>query len=75
MQLAHFFKKLDTEKGAKLMLSNSDPTNENPKDDFFEKAFAGYHIVKVSANRAINCEGERRGKISELLIVNYPDKQ
>lgn len=57
------------------MLSNSDPTNENPKDDFFEKAFARYHIVKVSANRAINCEGERRGKISELLIVNYPDKQ
>jgi DNA adenine methylase len=71
LQLANFFKKLDQEKGAKLMLSNSDPKNENPKDDFFEKAFSGYNIFKVSANRAINCDGEKRGKINELLITNY----
>lgn len=71
LQLAQFFQKLDKEKGAKLMLSNSDPKNENPKDDFFEKAFLGYHIFKVSANRAINCDGEKRGKINELLITNY----
>ena len=71
LQLAQFFHKLDREKGAKLMLSNSDPKNENPEDDFFEKAFSGYNIFRVSAGRAINCNGDKRGKINELLITNY----
>jgi len=71
LQLAQFFQKLDKEKGAKLMLSNSDPKNENPEDDFFERAFLGYHIFRVSASRAVNCNGEKRGKINELLITNY----
>lgn len=72
LQLAQFFRRLDQEKAAKLMLSNSDPKNENPEDDFFEKAFSGYNIFRVSANRAVNCNGDKRGKISELLITNYP---
>ena len=72
LQLAQFFRKLDREKGAKIMLSNSDPKNENPEDDFFERAFPGYNIYRVSASRAVNCNGEKRGKINELLITNYP---
>jgi DNA adenine methylase len=75
IELAVFFKKLDKEKYAKLMLSNSDPTNINPNDTFFEKAYDGYNFFKVSANRAVNCKGTRRGKISELLITNYRDVQ
>jgi len=71
LNLANFYKKLDREKGAKLMLSNSDPTNENPNDDFFEKAYFGYNIFRVLASRAVNCNGDKRGKISELLITNY----
>ncbi len=71
IQLAQFFQKLDKEKGAKLMLSNSDPKNENPNDDFFENVFSEYNIFKVFAKRAINCNGEKRGKINELLITNY----
>jgi DNA adenine methylase len=71
MELASFFQKLDREKGAKLMLSNSDPTSINPDDDFFIKAYSGYNIFRVSANRAVNCKGNGRGKISELLITNY----
>jgi DNA adenine methylase len=71
LELAQFFQKLDQEKGAKLMLSNSDPKNENPNDDFFERAFSGYHIFRILASRAINCDGEKRGKISEILITNY----
>jgi DNA adenine methylase len=71
IELARFFQKLDKEKRAKLMLSNSDPTGINPNDTFFEKAYQGYSINKVSANRAVNCNGTRRGKISELLITNY----
>jgi DNA adenine methylase len=71
LELANFYKRLDREKGAKLMLSNSDPTNENPADDFFIKAYIGFKIFKVSASRAVNCNGKKRGKISELLILNY----
>jgi DNA adenine methylase len=71
IQLAAFFKKLDMERGAKLMLSNSDPKNENPNDDFFEQIFTNYKFYRVSANRAINCNGDKRGAINEIVITNY----
>jgi len=71
LKLAHFFRKLDREKHAKLMLSNSDPKNENPDDDFFEHIYAGYHLYRVRANRMINCHANKRGQINELVITNY----
>jgi len=71
IELANFYHKIDREKGAKLMLSNSDPQNINPDDRFFEKAYDGYNICKIPASRAINCKGVRRGIINELLITNY----
>jgi DNA adenine methylase len=70
-KLALFYRKLDREKGSSLMLSNSDPKNENIDDDFFEQLYAGYSINRVSASRTINSVGVKRGRISELLIVNY----
>ncbi|NJO07443.1 MAG: DNA adenine methylase [Chloroflexaceae bacterium] len=69
-QLAHFFRRLHTT-GAKLMLSNSDPKNTNPEDDFFEVLYDGFHIHRVLAARAINARGDKRGEISELVITNY----
>jgi DNA adenine methylase len=69
-RLAGFFKELDA-KGAKIMLSNSDPRNENPDDTFFDDLYAGYSIERVPAKRMINCNGARRGNISELIITNY----
>ncbi|WP_128692919.1 DNA adenine methylase [Methanoculleus taiwanensis] len=69
-RLAGFFHELDA-KGAKLMLSNSDPKNEDPNDHFFEDLYPEYTIDRVSARRAINCNGERRGEINELIITNY----
>jgi DNA adenine methylase len=71
LELANFFQKLDREKGAKLMLSNSDPANTNPDDTFFEEAYRGYNFFRVSANRAVNSNGTGRGKLNELLITNY----
>jgi DNA adenine methylase len=71
LRLASFYRLLD-KKGAKLMLSNSDPKNENPDDHFFEDAYRDFEIVRVRANRMINCNAERRGAINELLIMNYP---
>jgi DNA adenine methylase len=70
IRLAEFFKELD-KKGAKIMLSNSDPRNEDPADTFFDDLFSGYTIERVPAKRMINSNGSRRGKINELIITNY----
>jgi len=69
-RLAGFFKELD-KKGAKIMLSNSDPRNENTDDSFFDELYADYTIERVPAKRSINCYGARRGNINELIITNY----
>jgi DNA adenine methylase len=73
VRLVQFFRELDA-KGAKIMLSNSDPKNENPDDSFFDDLFSDYYIERVPANRMINCNGSRRGTINELIITNYPVK-
>jgi DNA adenine methylase len=69
-RLAVLFKDLD-KKGAKIMLSNSDPGNENPDDSFFEELYSDYTIERVPARRIINCNGSHRGEINELIITNY----
>ena len=69
-RLAAFYRQL-SERGAKLMLSNSDPHNEDPGDDYFERLYAGFHLHKVSATRMINSDAKKRGKVTELLITNY----
>ena len=58
-------------KGAKFLLSNSDPKNEDPKDHFFEDHYKGFSIDTVKAARLINCKASGRGQINELLITNY----
>src|SRR5690554_455027 len=70
IRLSEFFVTLDN-KGAKLMLSNSDPKNANQEDDFFDKLYENYNIKRVSAKRSINSNSNGRGKINELLITNY----
>ena len=69
-ELATVFKKL-TENGAKVMLSNSDPHNTNPDDNFFDDLYCDFNITRVDAARMINSKGASRGKIKELLIKNY----
>jgi DNA adenine methylase len=70
IRLVQFFRKLD-KKGAKVMLSNSDPRNQDPNDTFFDDHFSDFTIERVPATRVINSNGDRRGKINELIITNY----
>lgn len=70
LRLAGFYRRLDS-LGVKLMLSNSDPQNVDPGDDFFQQAYAGFRIERVNARRHINSVSSRRGMIFELLILNY----
>ena len=70
IRLAKVFDKLN-QKGAKILLSNSDPKNSNENDDFFDELYKGYEISRVFANRSINSVPKKRGPITELLISNY----
>ena len=69
-RLADFFNDMDKQ-GAHLMLSNSDPKNEDPEDNFFDDLYKDFKIERVKAKRAISCKGSGRGEITELLITNY----
>lgn len=64
------FAKAMANKGAKVLLSNSDPKNVNEDDNFFEDIYADFNIQRVGASRMINSKASKRGKISELLISN-----
>ncbi|MCC8069762.1 MAG: DNA adenine methylase [Ruminococcus sp.] len=60
-----------TSKGAKVIASNSDPKNVNPKDDFFDELYKTYNIIRVPANRIIGSKSTTRKSVNELLICNY----
>jgi len=62
------------QKGAKVVVSNSDPKNSREEDNFFDTLYASLEIKRVDASRMINSNSEARGKIKELLISNYNPK-
>lgn len=70
VELARFVDDIH-KKGARVVISNSDPKNSNTEDDFFDNIYSAYKIKRVEATRMINCNSEARGKIKELLISNF----
>lgn len=69
-ELARFVKEQDR-KGARILLSNSDPKNSDPDDNFFEEIYSQFMIERVEAVRLINSNRRLRGRIKELLISNF----
>jgi DNA adenine methylase len=61
--LLDVFSKLD-KKGCLVMESNSDTK-------FIKDLYTKYNIHFVKATRMINCNGDKRGKINEMVITNY----
>ena len=70
IELAHFVDDMH-KKGAKIVISNSDPKNSDIEDNFFDNIYSAYKIKRVEANRMINSNSKGRGKIKELLISNF----
>lgn len=66
-RLAAVFRRLDS-RGCRLMLSNSDT-------DTVQRLYQEFLVVPVKARRAINSKGDRRGPISELLVLNYDNSE
>lgn len=60
-----------SKRGAKVIISNSDPKNTDSEDDFFDELYSQYRIDRVEAKRMINCNADSRGNISELIISNF----
>lgn len=69
IQLAQFLELL-SQKGAKIVASNSDPKNINENDDFFDDIYKNFNITRIKARRMINSIGSRRGNLNELIIFN-----
>ena len=66
-RLARVFKELD-EKGVYVMLSNHNTTLIN-------ELYSGYNIHVIEAKRNINSNGNKRGKVEEVIITNYTNKE
>ena len=69
-ELAEYYKRI-SKKGAKAILSNSDPKNENKDDNFFDDLYNDFSIDRVYAKRFINSNKNKRGPITEILVRNY----
>lgn len=62
-RLCEFFKDLNL-RGVKLLQSNS---NTN----FIKNLYHNFSIQSVQAKRVINCKGDKRGEVSELIIRGF----
>ncbi len=51
-------------RGVQVMLSNADVP-------LVYELYAGFHIARVQASRAINSNAAKRGKVSEVVITSY----
>ncbi|MBY0358529.1 MAG: DNA adenine methylase [Candidatus Obscuribacterales bacterium] len=62
-RLAETFSRLD-KRGCRLMLSNSDC-------QFIRDLYKDFRIETVQAMRAINCQAVGRGRVNEVVVMNY----
>jgi len=69
--LSQLFTQLN-KNGIKLMLSNSDPKNTDPGDNFFDDLYKDFNISRVPAKRMINSNASKRQAIQEIIVTNYP---
>lgn len=58
--------------GYSFMLSNSDCKGRTESDNFFDILYKDYQIERVWASRSINANPNKRGKLTEILVHNYP---
>ncbi|MCL2861739.1 MAG: DNA adenine methylase [Firmicutes bacterium] len=68
-ELSYLVREL-SERGAKVMLSNSDPKNSKPDDNFFDELYKDFSIKRINARRMINCQADKRGNVTEIIVTN-----
>lgn len=70
IRLKHFCDRLHRA-GIPFMLSNSDCLGKSGTDRFFDDLYEDYDISRVWASRSVNAKGDKRGKLTEILVRNY----
>lgn len=53
-----------TARGIHVMLSNADVP-------WVRERYAAFHVHGVTARRAVNCKGSKRGPVGEVIVTNY----
>ena len=66
-RLARVFRELDS-RGVYVMLSNHNTT-------LVKELYDGYNIHVIEAKRNINANGNKRGKVEEVIITNYENER
>jgi DNA adenine methylase len=66
-RLARVYRRL-SDRGVRLMLSNSSMPE-------IKKLYDGLSIHIVPAKRSINCDGQKRTGVTEIIVTNYPVQQ
>ncbi len=69
IRLAEYYRRID-KRGARIILSNSDPKSVDDDNDFFDELYHDYEISRVSVSRTISAASSSRGKVQELIIKN-----
>lgn len=67
LRLSKVFKELDS-KGVYCMLSNHNTT-------YINELYNGYNIHVIEAKRNINANGKKRGKVEEVIVTNFVNKE
>ncbi|MBR4786483.1 MAG: DNA adenine methylase [Bacteroidales bacterium] len=70
IRLSAFCQKID-EAGSLFLLSNSDVSQVDHGNCFFDDLYRDFNIHRVRARRMINSVASKRGDVSELLICNF----
>ena len=39
--------------------------------NFFDNLYQGFNIERINAKRMINCQADKRGSVTEIVVRNY----
>ncbi len=63
-----------TKRGVRVTMNNSDPTNVDTGDRYFDNAFLpsdGYTLVEMASRHVVGRNGASRAPLRELMITNF----
>lgn len=69
LNLARLLKECDR-RGVKFILSNSDPKNYNPTDNFFDDLYQEFTIKRVSLKSTVNPNLKGDKNVTEIVVFN-----
>jgi DNA adenine methylase len=69
MRLARYCHRIDL-LGAKIILSNSDPSSADNHNNFFDELYKNFDIDRVNVMRMVSARASSRSKVKELIIKN-----